>query len=92
MTFELPANITTSAELRDLEQNAPNVTPKGVRAALVSAAKLIEVHENKAADAARIIEEALRLRVSQMDSPSRAIEIDRAVKNAMNQALVRLRS
>jgi hypothetical protein len=91
MTFELPAIVSTSQELRDLEQNAPNVTPKAIRAALLNAARVIEDHERRRADAVRILEEALGLRVSQMDSQSRAIEVDRAIKNAMNQAIFRLK-
>lgn len=90
MTFELPAHLTTSAELRDLEQNAPNVTPKSIRAALVSAAKLIEDHEKRRSDAVRILEEALRMKVGQMDSQSRAIEVERSIKSAMLQAVARL--
>lgn len=90
MTFELPAHLTTSAELRDLEQNAPNVTPKSIRAALVSAAKIIEDHEKRASDAVRIIEEALRLKVGQMDSHSRVQDVERSIKAAMIQAVARL--
>lgn len=90
MTFELPAHLSTSAELRDLEQNAPNVTPKSIRAALVSAAKLIEDHEKRRSDAVRILEEALRMKVGQMDSQSRAIEVERSIKSAMLQAVARL--
>ena len=91
MTFDLPTVVSTSAELRDLEQNAPNVTPKGIRAALVSAAKLIEGHEHKAVDAVRILEEALRLRISVMDSPSRVSEVENSIKSAMVQAVERLK-
>lgn len=91
VTFELPAHLTTSAELRDLEQNAPNVTPKAIRAALVSAAKIIEEHEKKATNAVRILEEALNLRAGQMASQARCDEVERAIKNAMNQAIFRLR-
>lgn len=91
MTFEFPAAVSTAAELRDLEQNAPNVTPKTIRAALASAATLLELHEQRATDAARILDEALALKTSQMDSQSRAHEIDRAIKNAMVQAVARLR-
>ena len=90
MTFELPAVVSTATELRDLEQNAPNVTPKSIRAALVSAAKIIEDHEKRRSDAVRILEEALRLKVGQMDSQSRAIEVERAIKSAMLQAVARL--
>ena len=91
MTFELPTTGSTAAELRDLEQNAPNVTPKGVRAALVSAAKQLEAHEHRSIDAIRILEEALRLRISVMDSPSRVSEVESAIKNAMVQAAERLK-
>lgn len=90
MTFELPPNVSTSAELRELEQNAPNVTPKSIRAALVSAAKALESHEKASQDVVRILEEAMRLKVGQMDSQSRAHEVERAVKAAMIQAVARL--
>jgi hypothetical protein len=91
MTFELPTAISTAAELRDLEQNAPNVTPKAIRAALVKAAAELEQHEKRAADAIRYLEEAMALRVGQMDSHSRATEVDRQVKAAMKDAVARLR-
>ena len=91
MTFELPAVVSTSAELRDLEQSAPNVTPKAIRAALVNAARVIEDHENRRADAVRILEEALRMKVGQMDSQSRAMEVEGAIKGAMIQAVARLK-
>jgi hypothetical protein len=91
VTFELPAAVSTSAELRDLEQNAPNVTPKAIRAALVHAARVIEEHERKAVDAVRILAEALSLRAGQMASQARCDEVERAIKSAMNQAIFRLR-
>lgn len=98
MTFELPeryalmdSSPTTSASLRDLEQNAPNVTPKVIRAALVQAAQKLEDWERKSADVVAMLEEALTLRVGQMDSQSKAIEVDRQVKNAMTRAVELLR-
>ena len=91
MTFELPVAVSTSAELRDIEQNAPNVTPKAIRAALVKAAAELEQWEKRAADAIRYLEEAQSLRVSQMDSHSRSTDIDRQVKAAMKDAVARLR-
>ena len=92
MGFALPAEkFSLSESLRDLEQNAPNVTPKAVRAALVDAASALEQHEQRRDDAIRYLEEALALKASAMDSQSRALEIDRQVKNAMRDAVSRLR-
>ncbi len=97
MTFELATDSyavsrgTTSAELRTLEQDAPNVTPKAIRAALVKAAAELELHEKRRDDAIRYLEEAMALKVSAMDSQSRSFEIDRQVKAAMRDAVNRLR-
>lgn len=94
MTFELTTSVprgTTSSELRELEQDAPNVTPKAIRAALVKAAAELEQHEKRRDDAIRYLEEAMALKVSAMDSQSRSFEIDRQVKNAMRDAVNRLR-
>lgn len=92
MTFEVsPPSDVTSTSLRELEQSAPNVTPKAIRAALVQAAKELEDHESTAAYCVRLLEEALSLKVSVMDSQSRAHEIDRRVKQAIGEAVTRLR-
>ncbi len=94
MTFELTTSVprgTTSTELRELEQDAPNVTPKAIRAALVKAAAELEQHEKRRDDAIRYLEEAMALKVSAMDSQSRSLEIDRQVKCAMRDAVARLR-
>lgn len=93
MTFELPAAPTDLAtELRELEQNAPNVTPKAVRAALVKAAAEIEQWRSTALRCAEQLEEAGRLRTGQMDSQSRLDEVDRQVKFSLRQVAERLRA
>jgi hypothetical protein len=92
VTFEAPiAGPVTSAELRDIEQSAPKTTPQAIRAALVRAAGELEEWERRAADAAKLLEEAQALRIGQMDSHSRATEIDRRVKQAMAEAVQKLR-
>lgn len=90
MTFELPDQVSTASELRELEQNAPKTTPKELRTALVNAAKALERHESAASDVIRILEEALRLKIGQMDSHSRTQDVERAIKAAMLQAVARL--
>lgn len=92
MTFESPIiGPVTSAELRDIEQAAPKTTPQAIRSAMVRAAGEIEEWERRATDAVKLLEEAQALRIGQMDSHSRATEIDRRVKQAMAEAVVRLR-
>ena len=93
MTFELPSTPTDLAtELRDLEQNAPNVTPKLIRAALVKAAAEIEGWRFIATRGAEQLEEASALRVGQMDSSSRADEVNRQVRMTLRQVAENLRS
>ena len=92
MTFEIiDATDLTSASLRELEQTAPNVTPKAIRAALVEAAAKLEMHERIADDCAKVLEEAERLRISEMASHSQATEVDRQVKRAIREAIAKLR-
>ena len=62
-----------------------------MRGALLAAAKALEAKERAIIDAAAILDEALALRVSQMDSHSRATEIDAKVKAAVRSALLKLR-
>jgi hypothetical protein len=83
MTFELPESATTAAQLRDLEQNAPKTTPKEIRAALLSAAQQLERWEKLGAGAARQLEEAANVRISQMATTSRVDEIQRGVQSTM---------
>ena len=91
MTFELPpTSPTTAAELRDLEQNAPNVTPKSIRAALIQAAVKLENYETQCAYCVRLLNEALNLRTGVMDSESRAHENERRVKQAIQEVVERL--
>lgn len=91
MTFELPPSIpTTAAELRDLEQTAPNVTPKAIRAALIQAATKLEEYEKQRAYCVRLLNEALNLRTGVMDSESRANENERRAKQAMQEVIERL--
>jgi hypothetical protein len=90
--FALPAERTDTATiLRDLEQSAPNPTPKNIRAAMIQAAKELEDWQHTAQDCIRMLKEAQALRVGQMDSPSRMDEIARQIKRAMADAAVKLR-
>lgn len=85
MSFQLPTTdeITTSMHLRDIEQNCPKTTPKEIRTALLEAAKQLERWEKLGDTAARQLEEAATVRIGQMDSHSRADEIQRGVKSTM---------
>lgn len=92
MTFELPESAkTTAAYLRDVEQNCAKTTPKEVRAALLDAAKALETWERLAEDTARQLEEAANVRIGQMDSHSRADEIQRGIKATMLDLAARFR-
>lgn len=92
MSFELPDKPgATSSELRELEQSAPNVTPKAIRSALMRAAQELEKREKSMADALRVLEEAKSIKVSAMDSQSRSHEINVRVSGAINSAIVSLR-
>lgn len=91
MTFDMPGTVSESGQLREIAEGAPKTTAATVRQALIDAAMALERHEQRAGDAARIIEEALALRVSEMDSQSRSTDIDRKVKAAMRAAVERLR-
>lgn len=91
--FALPAApADTEAMLRDLEQTCPRTTPKEVREALLTAAKELQAWKNTAQDCVRMLEEASKLRVGQMDSHSRADEVHRQVKRAMSDAAAKLRA
>jgi hypothetical protein len=83
MTFELPESVTTATQLRELEQNAPKTTPKEIRAALLSAAQQLERWEKLGTDAARQLEEAANLRISEMATTSRVSEIQSGVRSTM---------
>lgn len=92
MTFALPAERTDTATLlRDLEQSAPNPTPKNIRAAMIQAAQELEDWQKLADDTARQLEEAAKIRIGQMDSHSRADEIQRGVKATMLDLAQRFR-
>lgn len=91
MTFEVLEAPDTETMLRDIEQNCARTTPKEVREALILAAKELQDWKNIALDCVRMLEEAERLRVGQMDSQSRVDEVQRQVKRAMNDAAVKLR-
>lgn len=90
MTFELPEIHSTASELRELEQHAPNVTPKAVRAALIQAATKIESYEKQCAYCVRLLNEALNIRTGVMDSEARAHENERRTKQAMQEVIERL--
>lgn len=92
MTFELPDKPgATSHELRELEQGAPNVTPKAIRSALLRAAQELEKREKSASDALCVLEEVQALKVSAMDSQSRSHEINTRIAGAIKSAIVSLR-
>lgn len=91
-TFALPVERTdTATVLRDLEQSAPNPTPRNIRAAMIQAAKELEDWQRTAEDCVRMLEEAQGLRVGQMDSHARMDEIARQIKRAMSDTAVKLR-
>lgn len=93
MTFEVPElEPVSSASLREIEQGAPKTTPAAIRNALARAAAELDAHERLERDVVLILEEALRLKVGQMDSHSRVQDVERAVKNAMMQAVARLQN
>lgn len=84
MTFELPAERKdTAALLRDLEQNAPNTVGKAIRAAMLQAAQELESWQKLGTDAARQLEEAANVRISQMATTSRVDEVQRGVRSTM---------
>lgn len=92
MTFELPEKPgCTSLELRDLEQNAPNVTPKAIRSALMRAAQQIEKMEQSRDMALMVLEEAASIKPSAMDSESRAYALGTLITGAIKSAVVSLR-
>lgn len=88
MTFALPDSPTdTASALRELEAQAP----KHIKALMIQAAKELEDWHHKAANAVMVLDEANRLRVGQMDSESKAIEINRQVKLAISNVADMLR-
>jgi hypothetical protein len=90
--FALPAERTDTATLlRDLEQSAPNTVGKAIRAAMIQAAKELEQWQKLANDTARQLEEAANVRISQMDTTSRADEVQRGVKRTMLDLSARFR-
>jgi hypothetical protein len=92
MTFELPPERTDTATLlRELEANAPNPVPKAIRAAMIQAAQELEAWRKLGQDAARQLEEAANVRISQMSTTSQADEIQRGVKRTMLDLAQRLR-
>lgn len=92
MSFQLPANRpTTAASLRELELNAPKTTAKEVREALLQAAQKLEDWERLAQDAARQLEEAANIRISEMASTSAVNEIQRGVKSTLLELARRFR-
>jgi hypothetical protein len=92
MSFAMPVEIEdTVATLRELEQNAPRQTSREIRTAMIQAAKELEDWQNLAADCIRRLDEAMALRVGQMDSDSRAHEVQRQVKATMSDITARLR-
>ena len=90
--FALPADRSDTATLlRELEQSAPNPTPKNIRAAMIQAAKELEDWKTLAEVCIRELEEAQALRAGQMASQSRHDEVERAIKRAMSDTAMWLR-
>lgn len=84
MTFELPTELKdTTTLLRELEASAPNHTPKAIRAAMIQAAQELESWHKLGQDAARQLEEAANVRISQMASTSRVVEIQNGVRSTL---------
>lgn len=84
MTFELPPEATSTAKLlRDLEQSAPNPTPKAIRAVMIQAAQELEAWEQLAQDAERQLTEAANVRISAMSSASNVEDAQRGVRSTM---------
>lgn len=81
MTFELPSETKDTATLlRELEANAPNPTPKNIRAAMIQAAQELEAWHKLGQDTTRQLEEAANIRISEMASTSAVNEVQRGVK------------
>lgn len=84
MTFELPTDSKDTATLlRELEQSAPNPTPKAIRAAMIQAAQELESWKKLGQDAARQLEEAANVRISEMATTSAVNEVQRGVRSTM---------
>ncbi len=84
MSFEMPEVRTdTAALLRELEASAPNTIGQQIRAAMLQAAQELESWSKLGVDAARQLEEAANVRISQMATGSRVDEIQRGVKSTM---------
>jgi hypothetical protein len=84
MTFELPPEATSTAKLlRELEQSAPNPTPKAIRAAMVQAAQELEAWEELAHNAERQLTEAANVRISAMASASNVEDVQQGVRRTM---------
>ena len=81
MSFTPPEDRKDTATLlRELEQSANTATSKAIRAAMIQAATELEDWHRLALNAALQLEEASRLRVSQMDTTHRAEEVHRQIK------------
>lgn len=92
MNFAMPVlPADTAALLRELEQNAPRQTSREIRTVMIQAAKELEDWNALAVDSIRRLEEAMALRVGQMDSHSRADEVQRQVRLTMSDLAARLK-
>lgn len=93
MTFTLPvAPADVASYLRELEANAPKTTQREIRDALIAAAQDIETSRKVREDAARVLDEAATVRISQMATTSQADEIQRGVKRTLIEVAARLRA
>lgn len=79
------------ALLRETEQNCPKTTPKEVRAALITAADELKRWKTLTGDAARRLEEAANVRISQMATTSAVDAIQRGVKQTLLDLAARFR-
>ena len=84
MSFALPTKRTDTASLlRELEAAAPNPVPKAIRTAMIQAAQELEQWQKLGEDAARSLEEAANVRISQMATTARVEEAQRGVRSTM---------
>lgn len=89
MNFQLPDDIADlSSQLRAAEPQAP----KQFKSLLTAAAERLDHFQAVAKDSIAALDEAAQLRVGQMDSDSRALDIQRQGLMAMKAVADRLRA
>ena len=92
MAFVLDEPTDTASVLRALEENAPNITPKNIRAALLKAAAELEALKTCAGECAEALELAATLKAGQMDSQSRHDEVAKQVRLTLVDVAAKLRA